>query len=324
MKSKVTIRDVAYLSGVSISTVSRVVSGKTNVSKDTFNKVQKAIEQTGYQPNYTAKALATNLTDTIAVIIDRTPSQGFENSFFLDALNGIVTKLNEFEKDMILVFTNPEDKHIDQGLKRLINTNKIDACIKLSVVKDDKTLEYLIENDTPTVVVGRVEDSDVMTVNNNNKNAMKSATNHLIEKGNKKIAFVGGSIDYIVTLDRRDGFIEAMDKSNIEFDDNNFYYTEFTKHAGYELSKELIVNGFDAVACTDDLLAYGISKGYFENNKDIDIVSFNNSYLSEIANIPISSVDINSKLLGEEAVNLLFNENNDKNIIVKSKLIIRS
>lgn len=324
MKSKVTIRDVAYLSGVSISTVSRVVSGKTNVSKDTFNKVQKAIEQTGYQPNYTAKALATNLTDTIAVIIDRTPSQGFENSFFLDALNGIVTKLNEFEKDMILVFTNPEAKHIDRGLKRLINTNKIDACIKLSVVKDDKTLEYLIENDTPTVVVGRVEDSDVMTVNNDNKNAMKSATNHLIEKGNKKIAFVGGSIDYIVTLDRRDGFIEAMDKSNIEFDDNNFYYTEFTKHAGYELSKELIVNDFDAVACTDDLLAYGISKGYFENNKDIDIVSFNNSYLSEIANIPISSVDINSKLLGEEAVNLLFNENNDKNIIVKSKLIIRS
>lgn len=59
MNSKVTIKDIAYLSGVSISTVSRVVSGKKNVNEITRKKVQDVIKKTGYEPNYTARALAT-------------------------------------------------------------------------------------------------------------------------------------------------------------------------------------------------------------------------------------------------------------------------
>lgn len=324
MKSKVTIRDVAYIAGVSISTVSRVVSGKLNVSEATLKKVQDAINKIGYEPNYTAKALATNSTDSIAVVIDRTPTQGFGNSFFLDALDGIANKLSEYKKDMILIFDAGTNGFEDEGIKRLISTSKIDACIKLSVQKNDATLNYLTSSKTPTVVVGRVEGLDVKTVNNDNKKAMKEATQYLIDKGCKKIAFVGGSINYIVTVDRREGFIEALKENNIKISEDDFYYTEFSKDAGYEVASKLLEKNYDAVACTDDLLAYGINNKYHEDDKFINIVSFNNTYLSEISDIPISSVDINAKILGEKSVELLFDDSCVNDIIVEANLIIRS
>lgn len=325
MSKKVTIRDVAYISGVSISTVSRVVSGKLNVSKTTLQKVQDAIEKTGYQPNSTARALATNSTDTIAVIIDRSPAQGFGNSFFLEALGGIADKLSEYRKDMVLVFETEIEKGLDEVVKRLINSKKIDAAIKLTVQKNDHTLEYLTSTNTPTCVVGRADNYNVLTVNNDNRYSMQIATNHLIKQGASRIAFVGGNPEYIVTLDRQEGFIDALKENSIEFKNSDMYHIDFSIEAGQEIADTLIQKDYDAVACTDDLIAYGIAKRYHELGKTIKLVGFNNTYLSEMSNIPFTSVDINSRKLGEKAVELLFNGFiEDEHLLVDTKLIIRS
>lgn len=323
MKKKVTIRDVAYIAGVSISTVSRVVSGQLNVSDSTLQRVNDAIAKTGYQPNYTARALATNSTDTIAVIIDRSPTQGFGNSFFLDALSGIAKKLNSYRKDMILIFEDQIDT-LNITLKRIINSKKIDAVIKLTVQKEDTVLYYLEKSDTPTVVVGRVENYNVKTVNNDNVNAMKKATEHLICSGCKNIAFVGGNPEYVVTVDRLEGYKKALYDSNIDFSKENIFYTDFSIDAGKSIAPELISNKFDGIVCTDDLIAYGISKEYDEKNKQIKMVSFNNTYLSQMANTPFSSVDINAFELGEKAVELLYNGFiEDNHLLVDTKLINR-
>lgn len=324
MKRKVTIRDVAYLAGVSISTVSRVVSNKVNVNEETRLKVQKAIDKTGYEPNYTARALATSSTDTIAVIIDRSPTQSFGNSFFLDALDGIATKLSEYKKDILLLFSEENFSDEYSKVKFLIQSNKIDGIIKLSVKKNDQTIKYLHSTGTPTVVVGRPNE-DILYVNNDNVYAMKKAVNHLISNDAKKIAFVGGNKELIVTLDREKGFKSALDEANIFYDDNDIFYEGFTIDSGYEIADTLVKNNYDSVACTDDLIAYGIAKRYNELNKNIKIISFNNTYLAEISPLPISTVDVNAKKLGQEAVELLLSENpNKRHSIIDTNLIIRS
>lgn len=324
MKSKVTIRDVAYLAGVSISTVSRVVSNKSNVNEKTRKRVQKAIEQTGYEPNFTARALATKNTDTVAVIIDRSPTQSFGNSFFIDILDSIATKLDEFNKDMLLVFSNDKEEIEFSKVKTLIQSNKIDGVIKLSVKKDDNTLSYLANTGTPTVVIGRPE-LDILYVNNDNNKAMRNSVEYLIKQNNKKIAFVGGNKDLIVTRDREKGYEEALKNSNIYYDNSYIYYTKFSIDSGYDIASKLIENKFDAVCCTDDLIAYGIAKKISETNNKLNITSFNNTFLSQISPIPISSVEINSKDLGIEAVNLLLGKNNKQNNkIIDTKLIVRS
>ncbi|WP_282926252.1 LacI family DNA-binding transcriptional regulator [Helcococcus kunzii] len=324
MKRKVTIRDVAYLAGVSISTVSRVVSNKVNVNESTRQKVQKAIDQTGYEPNYTARALATKNTDTIAVIIDRSPTLSLGNSFFIDSLEAISTKLNEYKKDILLVFSEANYAGEHSKVKSLIQSNKIDGVIKLSVQKDDETIKYLVSTGIPTVVIGR-PDEDVLYVNNDNTHAMKEATEYLISQGGKKIAFVGGNSKLVVTFDREQGFREALDKADIYYDDSYIYYEGFTIESGYKIADTLIENNFDSVACTDDLIAYGIAKRYNEKGKKIRIISFNNTLLSEFSPIPISSVDIDAKKLGKEAVELLLSENNNKkHSIIDTNIIFRS
>lgn len=325
MDKKVTIKDIAYLSGVSIATVSRVISGKGKVNEDTKKIVQETVLKTGYEPNYTARALATKNSGTIAVMIDRIPSKGLNNSFFLEALDAIATNLNKYEKDMLLVFSSFDKSDEDQKVKKLVQSNKIDGIIKLSVQKNDKTLKYLASTNTPTVLIGRTELENIITVNNDNVNAMKEGVKFLISKGHKKIAFVSGSPDYLVTYDRNLGYKKALQECGLVFNKNDIFYTNFDIDCGYNVAKDIISKDYDAIACTDDLIAFGIAKKYKEKDKFIDIVSFNNSYFSDLSPFPINSIDINAKKLGKQSVELLLNnKNNIKNLIVDTNLIIRS
>lgn len=325
MNRKVTIRDIAYLSGVSISTVSRVVSGKANVSEDTRKAVQDAIKKTGYEPNYTARALATKSADTVGVIIDRVPSKGLNNTFFIDSIQSIATTLNKYNKDMLLVFSSSDKSDEDIKVKKLIQSNKIDGIIKLSVQKNDKTLQYLSETETPTVLVGRTDLKNIISVNNDNIKAMKQGVNHLISKGMKKIAFVSGSPEYLVTVDRTTGYKLALEEAGLEYNEDNIFYTSFDIDSGYYIADELLKGDYEAVACTDDSIAFGISKKYTELGKYIEILTFNNSYLADFSDIPFTSVDINASELGRQSVELLLNNNkNVKEMLVETKLIIRS
>lgn len=325
MNRKVTIRDIAYLSGVSISTVSRVVSGKTNVNEETRKAVLDAIEKTGYEPNYTARALATRSADTIGVIIDRVPSKGLNNTFFIESIQSIATSLNKYNKDMLLVFSSSDKSDEDRKVKKLIQSNKVDGIIKLSVQKNDKTLQYLSETETPTVLVGRTDLKNIISVNNDNVKAMREGVEYLISKGIKKIAFVSGSPDYLVTLDRTTGYKIALEEADLEYSEDNIFYTSFDIDSGYYIADELLKGDYEAVACTDDSIAFGISKKYTEVNKNIEILTFNNSYLADFSDIPFTSVDINASELGRQSVELLLNNNkNIREMLVETKLIIRS
>lgn len=325
MNRKVTIRDIAYLSGVSISTVSRVVSGKANVNEETRKAVQDAIEKTGYEPNYTARALATRSADTIGVIIDRVPSKGLNNTFFIESIQSIATSLNKYNKDMLLVFSSSNKSDEDEKVKKLIQSNKVDGIIKLSVQKNDKTLQYLSETETPTVLVGRTDLKNIISVNNDNVKAMREGVEHLISKGLNKIAFVSGSPEYLVTLDRTTGYKIALEEAGLEYSEDNIFYTSFDIDSGYYIADELLKGDYEAVACTDDSIAFGISKRYTEVGKNIEILTFNNSYLADFSDIPFNSVDINASELGRQSVELLLNNNkNIREMLVETKLIIRS
>lgn len=330
MNKKVTIRDVAKLADVSISTVSRVVSGNAFVKKETLERVEKAIKETGYQPNYTAQALATNSTDTIGIVVDRSPEMSLNNAYFVNILDSISTHLSKHGKDILIVFSHGNDKNNqeDQNVKRLIRSHKIDGIIKLSVLENDKTLEYLSQIDLPSVVIGTPDKNQPISyVDNDNVKAMEEVVEFLIKKGHKKIAFVAGSLNYMVTKNRLKGFEFALIKNSLEIDTNSQYFIDFSIGSGYELADELARKNYDAIACTDDLIAVGISRRFSELNIKTEITGFNNTYYGQLLETPISSVDINSEMLGKEAVNLLMNaieDSTSKNhSLVDTKLIIR-
>lgn len=322
MNSKVTIKDIAYLSGVSISTVSRVVSGKKNVNEITRKKVQDVIKKTGYEPNYTARALATKNTNTIAVILDRTPKQSFTNSFYIEALEAISYELNLHGKDMLLVFSSNNIKKEDNKVKQLIQTNKIDGVIKLSVHQEDQTLQYLVETSTPTVIIGRHDNKNILSVNNNNVEAMEMAVDKLINKGNKKIALVTGNRDLTVTIDRIEGYKKSILSNGLTYSEDDIYSVKFDIDDAYNIADEIFKKDYDAIATTDDLIAFGISKRAKEVNKVYDILTFNNTLLAELSELPLIIVDINPAEIGKKSVELLLDtEPIEKQVIVNTKII---
>ncbi|WP_311487832.1 LacI family DNA-binding transcriptional regulator [uncultured Helcococcus sp.] len=322
MNSKVTIKDIAYLSGVSISTVSRVVSGKKNVNEITRKKVQDVIKKTGYEPNYTARALATKNTNTIAMVLDRTPKQSFTNSFYIEALEAISHELNLHGKDMLLVFSSNNIKKEDNKVKQLIQTNKIDGVIKLSVHQEDQTLQYLVETSTPTVIIGRHDNKNILSVNNNNVEAMEMAVDELINKGNKKIALVTGNKDLTVTIDRMEGYKKSLLRNNLTFSKDDIYSVNFDIDDAYNIADEIFKKDYDAIATTDDLIAFGISKRAKEVNKIYDILTFNNTLLAELSELPLIIVDINPAEIGKKSVELLLDTAPiEKQVIVNTKII---
>lgn len=126
MKAKITIRDIANLANVSVSTVSRVISNSAGVDPKKITKVHEAIEMTGYQPNYTARALATKSTNTIGVIIDTTPKLSLSNSYFIEVLEAIASELSVNDKDMLLIFANDFSNSDEYSkIRRLINSKKL-------------------------------------------------------------------------------------------------------------------------------------------------------------------------------------------------------
>lgn len=256
------------------------------------------------------------------MVLDRSPKQSFTNSFYIEALEAISYELNLHGKDMLLVFSSNNIKKEDNKVKQLIQTNKIDGVIKLSVHQEDQTLQYLVETSTPTVIIGRHDNKNILSVDNNNVEAMEMAVDELINKGNKKIALVTGNKDLTVTIDRMEGYKKSLLRNNLTFSKDDFYSVNFDIDDAYNIADEIFKKDYDAIATTDDLIAFGISKRAKEVNKIYDILTFNNTLLAELSELPLIIVDINPAEIGKKSVELLLDTAPiEKQVIVNTKII---
>lgn len=326
MKRKVTIKDVAKHAGVSASTVSRVVSKKGKISEATIERVFQTIEELGYVPNYTARSLANSNTDTIAVVVDRSP-RSLNNAYFTDVLQAIANELNEYSKELLLIFSERNDDEKER-IKSLVESNRIDGVIKLSVRENDLTIDYLADNQIPSVVIGNPEKkSKILWVDNDNEQAMYEVAHSLLSEGKRKLVFVGGDKKFIVTRDRLAGFKKANLEFGIKVNEADIYHVEFTEEDAYRHAEKIIDRDYDAIVCTDDSIALGIQKKAIDKGKNVTITGFNNSKEVQFSPNPISTVDIKIDKLGKWAVRLLIakikGDETVTNKIIKTEFIRR-
>lgn len=326
MKRKITIKDVAKHAGVSASTVSRVVSGKGKISEATINRVFESIEVLGYVPNYTARSLVNSNTDTIAVVVDRSP-RSLHNAYFTDVLQAIANELNEYNKELLLIFSERNDDERNR-IRTLVESNRIDGVIKLSVREDDQTIEYLSENQIPAVVIGNPErKGKVLWVDNDNEQAMFEVVGSLIKDGKRKMCFVGGAKKFIVTRDRLLGFKKAHEANGLAINEADIYHVEFSKEDAYKHAERIIEKDYDAIVCTDDSIALGIQRKALDMGKNVVVTGFNNSREVQFSMNPISTVDIKIEKLGKWAVKLLIakikGDETATNKIIKTEFIKR-
>lgn len=331
----VTIKDVAKLANVAPSTVSRVIANNPRISKATAQKVKKAMEQLGYHPNLNARNLASQSTQTIGLVMPSSGDVVFQNPFFPTVLQGISEGAHEKQYAMHMT-TGKTDKEILDAVIRMVQGKSVDGVILLNSKVEDQVISYLKGREFPFVLIGKpYKDVEEIThVDNDNFRAMKEATEYLIEHGHSQIAFIGGSLELTVTVERLLGFERALRNAKIPLKNEYIIHEEFLREGGQEAVRELmsLEERPTALVVADDFMALGVLNMLDELGikvpEDISIVSFNNVLLAEMSKPPLTSVDINIFDLGYQASKSLIQmiENSKeptKRIIIAHKLVER-
>lgn len=328
---KVTIKDVAREANVATSTVSRVLSNSHKISDKTKERVNDAIKKLNYTPNIIARGLANNKTRILAVILPKEAEDIFSNPFFIQAMKGISIYAQK-ESYYIMYAFKQEGKDDREWFKKFIDSNLVDGICLLNSKENDDTIKYLNDIEFPFVVIGRPDEVDnVLWVDNDNVRAMYDLVQILINYGHKNIAFVGARSNLNVSKDRFNGYKQALLDNKIEVKGDLIYEAEeFTQINGsYAADIILRKNKPTAIVATDDLLAFGVQEALNKLEiKDVSVVGFNNIPMAEYQNPALSSVDINSEMLGFYASKLIINKleekgNSKNSYIIETKLIER-
>lgn len=213
MKNNVTIKDVAKLAGVSISTVSRVINDSKPVTDEVKQRVLDVIKETGYVPNPLARSLVTKKSKLIGVIVPEV-----SDSFVNEILNGIEAVSKMYDYDILLVNTYSDKEQELESIK-LLKTKQVEGIVMLSWILDEDHVNAMKESRIPAVYISKTaRNYDIYTVSTSNEDATYDMTEYLIKNGHEDIAFIMTSKEEtILERERRTGYERALKDNNISY-----------------------------------------------------------------------------------------------------------
>jgi len=300
--SRATIVDVAKLAGVSPSTVSRVITGKPRISARTSRRVIEVMEELGYYPNMNARNLVAKQSNAIGLVI-RSVENTFLNPFFPEVIRGISVAAQQ-EGFSIFMGMGRDAEEEKACAVKMVQGRQVDGVVLLHSRANDPLLPYLKQMQFPFVVVGRPKEKQTTYVDNDNVEGAAEATDYLIRKGHTSIAFLGGSMEYIVTVDRLDGYRKALAAAGLPFREEFVLEADFAEAGGSDAVRRLLSSGErpTALLVMDDVMAVGVLGALRELGlrvpEDVSVVSFNNVPLSRFCSPPLTTVDIGIYELG--------------------------
>lgn len=294
----ITIADVADALGVSKTTVSRAISGKGRIGKETRERVLAYIEKYDYKPNVIAKGLAQSKTYNICVVM---PGEYdvVDLTFFQECLFGIQEIAGIMEYDILLSICKNNDI---SSLERIISNHKVDGVILMRTFVEDAQIEYLSTKEIPFVTIGSSNYPGVVQIDHNHKSACRELTSYILMKQLKKIALIGGDERHVVTQSRLRGFREAYQKMGLTPDENLLYLNLENSVLVDKMVEEILEKKVDCILCMDDAICSRVLKKlrmeHKEVPRDVKVASFYNSTVLE-NNVPsITSLKFDAKELG--------------------------
>ncbi|QKS71794.1 LacI family DNA-binding transcriptional regulator [Paenalkalicoccus suaedae] len=332
----ITIKDVAKAAKVAPSTVSRVISNSPRISEKTKERVREAMKELGYHPNFNARSLANKSTKTIGLVMPNSANKTFQNPFFPEVIRGISAKVHQLDYGLYLSTGQSEDE-IFEEVQDMVQGRRVDGIILLYSKVEDRVIKYLHEEQFPFVIIGRPYDDTlkgITYVNNDNFKAAKTVTEYLLLLGHKCIAFIGGNLDFVVTIDHMQGYDRALRNAGIEPRDDYIVFHEELQEGGQEAVIDLmsLPERPTALIVADDIMTFGVMRMLNEMEihvpDDISIISFNNVMISELSTPPMTTVDINIYNLGYEGANCLIDlilhpDIGARKVIIPHKMIKR-
>jgi LacI family transcriptional regulator len=308
------IVEIAKLAKVSKMTVSNVIHKKyEKVSKETRERIERILVETNYTPNLFARNLKSNSSKIILFTIPQTiendpyKNTAFNNPFYGELINSI--EFNLRKSGYYLMFRFVSDEEI---LSNLVLNWNVDGVIILGAVKKEiRTVFKDIK--VPVVFIDTyadLEESDSIVTEDEQGGFI--ATNHLIQRGKRKIGVVVSSIKEIgVASKRYDGYRRALKENDISFDDKWLFEGFPSFEFGAQIAQQIVEEktAFDALFVYSDVMAIGVIKGLKEHGlrvpEDIAVVGFDGLYIGDLCEPRLTTIKQDITAKGQMAVDLL-------------------
>lgn len=292
-----TLEEVAARAGVSRSTASRAINGGLRVSPEALVAVERAVAELGYSPNRAARSLVTRRTDSVALVVPEPDERVLTDPFFAGTLSGVSASLADSEIQMVLVIARPGEA---ERTVRYLRNGHVDGAIVVSHHSDDHLDRALAELRLPSVFVGRPiavdgdDDLGLQYVDTDNAEGARLATQHLIDRGRRRIATIAGPLDMSVGVDRLAGWHAAMRAAGLA--DDAVAHGDFSVASGGDAVRRLLAEhpDVDAIFVASDLMATGVLPALAELGKavpdDVAVVGYDNSAIAASTTPPLTSV----------------------------------
>lgn len=304
-KRTTTIADVAEALGVSKTTVSRAISGKGRIGRETREKVLAYIEEHNYKPNVIAKGLAQSKTYNICVVMPR-DYEVVDWNFFQACLFGIQEMAETAGYDILLTMCRVNDI---SSLERIIDNHKVDGVILMRTFIEDPQIEFLQTKQIPFVTTGSTYYKGVVQVDNNHRSACKELTAIILMKNMRRVALIGEDEGYVVTQSRLNGYLDAYAQMGIPVDENLLFLSPENRVRVDKTVNEILEQKVDCILCMDDAVTGRVLRVLREKGvqvpKDVRVASFYDSTILSDNSPSITSLSFDAKELGMTACKIL-------------------
>jgi len=301
------LKDIARELNVSVITVSKALRGKTDISEATRERILKRMKELDYQPNMTARSLTTGQSFILGLIVP-----DLLNPFFTELANSLSGALRKRSYGLILA--SSEDRpEIEQAEIRMMLARGVDALLIASCQAKLEGFYSIHHQDTPFLLVDRpFPYLRANFVGIDDCAGGRIATEHLIQVGRKRLAYIG-SPDLSPAADRFRGFRDALRDHDIEMQEKFILSGSSADpgdNAGYTMMQTLLKRRSrpNGVFCHNDLVAIGAMKATLDAGLsipgDVAFVGFDNVSYCKYLQIPLTSVDQSTTQLGEVAAQL--------------------
>lgn len=326
------LEEIAKLAGVSKSTVSRVVNNQPNVNEKTRQRVMEIIREMNFRPNKAARALVTQHTRVLSVVIPQPLAATFTDPYFPTLLQSISAKAAQRDYAIMLwIGDNAEQE--DRFTDRILNNSFFDGVLIASAVDDDPLVNRLTRGaGFPYVLIGPPQKGIAHYVDVDNLNASRAAVRHLIALRYQRIGTITGVLNMGAAQHRLQGYKDALIEAGLPVEPDLMLPGDYNEGRGYEAMRHLIALGVDAVFCASDVMAIGAMRAVTDAGLrvgvDIGIVGFDDMPFSATLHPPLTTVRQPISELGERATEMLIRLIEDQpltreHVLLSAHLIVR-
>ncbi|MBN1430817.1 MAG: LacI family DNA-binding transcriptional regulator [Anaerolineae bacterium] len=301
----VTIRDVASKAGVSVTTVSRVLNNKDDISEDTVKKVLAVAQDLGYAPSLAARGMRSFRTNVIGLIL---PNVAFY--YCQEILRGVSQAIVGLDIDLIIYTSGVVDKENIAQRERshvaLLNGGITDGAIMVAPIATQFTTH------APLVIIDpNNETPDHPSVTATNREGALAAIHYLTSLGHRRIGHISGNIEQVISNQRLQGYRDGLMASGIPVNDEWIAFGDYTAETAMECARNLLSlpDRPTAIFAANDLSAMGVYQAAEELGLqipgDLSVIGFDNLHDAAYLTPPLTTIDQTLEMMGIMATEML-------------------